>query len=540
MRRLLIFLACIAACGTDGQGGKPPAKATGSLEQAFAESAQRAGVPRDLLVAIASVEEGFMLPRDRTGRLDVDNEVPAAGPLQLRHGRRNTLARGADLMQTTELDLRQNADRALDAAALVLAEIGRETGARADDLASWSDAVGELGGFGDENTRDRYVHAVYRALARGGTYPARDGETVTLAAHAIPASLTFEIAPLLAPQAIPQEPGMQVFPTVCGNGVKCEPRNPAIDIDMILIHDTEGNWQASVATLQNDPGKSVQYIIGVDGALGQFIDENTTGYHAGNKHYNHRSIGIEHVGFRDQPFPEVMYAVSARLVDGIANRWGIPRDREHVIGHDQVPNGSRFGGDQTVPPCPDSPEECADDLRYGGANHHTDPGVWEWSTYMPRFGGRAKCNDAPGAWRCSSNTTNNLPAFAFRCADGVNVEVRSCPADQACNPSDAPDRAYCAGGAIGVVPTPIPPSSNDPSGKRDGGTNGQVNLIGARVPVEGCAAGGAPAGDAGLGTVWLSAGLALLGLGRARHRQGRLARDSGERKHGPGERATQR
>ncbi len=32
-----------------------------------------------------------------------------------------------------------------------------------------------------------------------------------------------------------------------------------------------------------------------------------------------------------------MYASSARLVAGICRRYGIPVDREHIVGHNEVP-----------------------------------------------------------------------------------------------------------------------------------------------------------------------------------------------------------
>jgi hypothetical protein len=36
-------------------------------------------------------------------------------------------------------------------------------GARADDLAAWAEAVGEMSGFGDAAHRERYVHQGWRS-----------------------------------------------------------------------------------------------------------------------------------------------------------------------------------------------------------------------------------------------------------------------------------------------------------------------------------------------------------------------------------------
>ena len=127
---------------------RPPDAPAGSLGQALAESASEARVPRDLLVAIAKVEEGLAVPRRRV--VDADNEVPAAGPLQLRRGKLDTLRRAAELASVSEVDLRSDADLALRAGALVLGELGAKTNATPDDLASWAEAVEEMSGFADE------------------------------------------------------------------------------------------------------------------------------------------------------------------------------------------------------------------------------------------------------------------------------------------------------------------------------------------------------------------------------------------------------
>src|SRR5207244_11539448 len=115
------------------------------------------------------------MPAQRVA-LDVDNDVPVAGPLQLRRGKLNTLARAARLTGVSEIERRTDADLALEAGALVLAELGKKTGATKSELGSWSRAVEEMGGFGDDAHREKYVHEVFATLARGGTFEGRDGE----------------------------------------------------------------------------------------------------------------------------------------------------------------------------------------------------------------------------------------------------------------------------------------------------------------------------------------------------------------------------
>ena len=52
------------------------------------------------MIAIAQHEGGLSMPVTR--EVDPDAQVPVAGPLELRHGKLNTLARGAALMGKTD------------------------------------------------------------------------------------------------------------------------------------------------------------------------------------------------------------------------------------------------------------------------------------------------------------------------------------------------------------------------------------------------------------------------------------------------------
>ncbi|MGV9277964.1 N-acetylmuramoyl-L-alanine amidase [Streptomyces griseosporeus] len=128
-------------------------------------------------------------------------------------------------------------------------------------------------------------------------------------------------------------------------------------IDRVVIHVTQGSRASAVKAFQ-DPGHkaAAHYIVGQDGRITQMIRELDVAFHAGNREYNEHSVGIEHEGFVDRPqdFTTAMYAASARLTAGICRRYGIPLDRDHVIGHVEVPG-----------------------------TDHTDPGPhWDWDRYM--------------------------------------------------------------------------------------------------------------------------------------------------------------
>lgn len=406
-------MACVLAACSAHEAPNGADTNVGELAQAFHESATNAGVPRDLLVAIAQVEEGLTLPKERPN-LEVDTHVPAAGPLMLRRGKLDTLARGAALTNATELALRQHADLALRAGALVLAELGAKSGAREDDLESWQSAIEDMGGYADDAHRKQYAHRVFATLARGGSFEGRDGQILELPPHDLPPTLTLDVDTQLHTLGLPEFSGAEVFPTSCNN--KCQGDRSGVNVTHVVIHDTEGSWNSAVATLQNDPNKSVHYIVGTDGRVGQFVAESIWAWHAGNAYYNQRSVGIEHVGTYLQPYPEAEYVASAKLVNYLTAKYKIKPDRAHIIGHNQIPDGNAVA--QSAAPCSMAWKDCGP--SYGGSDHHTDPGVWEWATYMPRIGGAAKCNDAWNLWNCSSDKQK-----AFRCANGA-VEVQSC------------------------------------------------------------------------------------------------------------------
>ncbi|MFD8207527.1 N-acetylmuramoyl-L-alanine amidase [Streptomyces sp. NPDC059695] len=128
-------------------------------------------------------------------------------------------------------------------------------------------------------------------------------------------------------------------------------------VDRVVIHVVQGSY-ASALRVFKDPshGAAAHYVVRKDGHVAQMIRELDVAFHAGNRDMNERSIGIEHEGFVDRPqdFTTAMYEGSARLTADICARYGIPVDREHIIGHVEVEG-----------------------------TDHTDPGPhWDWGRYM--------------------------------------------------------------------------------------------------------------------------------------------------------------
>jgi N-acetyl-anhydromuramyl-L-alanine amidase AmpD len=152
-----------------------------------------------------------------------------------------------------------------------------------------------------------------------------------------------------------------VSPAHTGNYARGRQNTP---VDLIVLHTTEADRgpgtkgkPSAVYWFANPEAKaSAHYVVGrEDGSVWQCVAEGDTAFHAGNREYNRRSIGIEVEGFaarRDTWTPEVMTALTALCAD-LLERHQIPLDRHHLIGHREVPDG--HGG-------------------VGGAGHHSDPG----------------------------------------------------------------------------------------------------------------------------------------------------------------------
>ncbi len=161
------------------------------------------------------------------------------------------------------------------------------------------------------------------------------------------------------------------------------------NIHYIVIHSTESSASAAINWFK-DPRASVSahYLVRRDGSVVQFVREKDIAYHAGNWAYNQQSIGIEHERANNQDYTLVEYDASATLVNYLIGKYQISPDRDHIIGHVEVPSPCS----NTCPgslPVIDRPTSCNYDpsiCKYGGLHAHTDPGpYWDWNGYMQRL-----------------------------------------------------------------------------------------------------------------------------------------------------------
>jgi N-acetyl-anhydromuramyl-L-alanine amidase AmpD len=146
-------------------------------------------------------------------------------------------------------------------------------------------------------------------------------------------------------------------------------------IDLVVMHTTEGSFDGAVAWLRSVESQgSAHYVVSPDGRIARLVAENRCAWACGNPSYNRRSISVELATVtRDArgmlvpgptAFPYSLLWPAAQLVADILRRRDLPPSRAVVIGHDQVPDP-------------------LDPSRFGGRNHHRDPGpALDWASFM--------------------------------------------------------------------------------------------------------------------------------------------------------------
>ncbi|WP_322942532.1 N-acetylmuramoyl-L-alanine amidase [Actinacidiphila yeochonensis] len=487
---------------------EPGAARDGALQQAFATAAARYGVPLPVLLGVSYMESrwdghdgvpsvsGGYGPMHLTDIRTALADHPVTGPGDGGDGRGDdsrpltagaasspasasssadapvpaalsTLDRAAALTGRTASALRgdETANVAGGAALLAAAQRGLGEPLSADP-ADWYAAVARYSGADDSGTADSFADEVFDVMRQGQSRTTDNGQAVRLAALptltaasgqasevGLPAddsSLT-ECPPGLGCAWVPapyQQTGAD--PGDYGNYDLAD-RPASQKIDTIVIHDTEATWDTTLRLVQDPTYLGWHYTVrSADGHVDQHIATRNVGWHAGNWYTNATSIGIEHEGFLTDPdawYTEAMYRSSARLVRYLSQKYGIPLDRQHILGHDNVPGPTA----SSVP------------------GMHTDPGpYWDWGHYMALLG--APVHATAGSWggevTIDPDYAANQPLYT-----GCTTAGAACPA----HGSDAV-RLYTA-------PSTDAPLVQDVGlhGATGAGSTDDVNDVGARA-----------------------------------------------------------
>jgi hypothetical protein len=196
-----------------------------------------------------------------------------------------------------------------------------------------------------------------------------------------------------------------------------------------VIHDMEGYYLATISYFNScsTTDRSVFYAVnglqnGSDGThnsdsdpdspageITQMVREANYAYHA--LCWNPYMWGTEHEGWASNPawYSEEMYQASAALQSHLCTVGGIPKDRNHIIGHDEWKNAN--WKNWMAANFPRINTDC---------NTHTDPGpYWDWTHFMALIAGTSTAkaqitSPTPGSTFSSTSAT-----FAWNTGSGV-------------------------------------------------------------------------------------------------------------------------
>lgn len=325
---------------------------SGPLDRALRRAAGESGVPRDLLAAVGYAETRLDGHAGRPSQADgygVMHLVDAPA------GR--TLERAAALTGASPAALRADAATNVRGGAAVLRDyadrLGLDARERAD-VDAWYPVVARYGGT-DGGASALYADAVYALLAQGIDAVVPGGERISVPGRPVaPQKDGVASDDVRAPS--PDYPSALWAPAHANNFAK----GRSAEITKVVLHVMQGSYAGSINWFRNPAaGVSAHYLVrSSDGEITQAVRDGDTAYHVLGA--NPSTLGVEHEGFVDDPswFTDTMYRSSAALTRHLCDRYGIPKDRAHIVGHNEMPG-----------------------------NDHTDPGPhWDWSRYMELVG----------------------------------------------------------------------------------------------------------------------------------------------------------
>ncbi|MFY1674465.1 N-acetylmuramoyl-L-alanine amidase [Plantactinospora sp. WMMB334] len=336
-----------------------------------------------------------------------------------------TLDSAAALTEVDRARLRAEPEANIRGGAALLASyqtsLAGPTG-RASDPAAWYGAVARYAGSDHADAAAAFADEVYRTIADGATRTTDDGHRISLPARpgTVPQRSWLD---RLGLPGRPRPDGLE-----CPRGISCEwipapyeafgdgdygnhdlsDRPARQKVEYIVIHDTEGSYDTTLRLVQDPTYVSWHYTLrSADGHIAQHVRGADVAWHAGNWYVNAKAIGLEHEGFAAQGtwYTEAMYRTSAKLVRYLADRYDIPLDRDHIIGHDNVPGI----------------------LPANVRGMHWDPGpYWDWSHYFDllRAPFRGIGIPAAGLVTIDPDFATNRPAFTGCETTGVPCPAR--------------------------------------------------------------------------------------------------------------------
>jgi len=391
------------------------AAAPGSRMALMRAAAREFGVPVRLLLAISynqtrwerqgdapSVDGGYGL-MDLTARtfpaVDGRGDPARPAPRNVTLARTHyTLDEAAQLLHVSAMTLKTDERQNIRGAAALLARYARKLdgGVLPGSLGGWYGAVAEYSSAANAESARSFADDVFSTLRRGASLTTTDGQVLDLppapgvnpdraqvsslglqparaaaASNSVdcPSAISCTFVPAAYAQDDPSDPANYGnYDTAGRPGQMLTPagQTASMKIKYIIIHDTEGSYDSTISTFQNPASYvSANYVIrSSDGAVTEMVRPQNVSWGAGDWYVNMHAINIENEGFAAQGgtwYTEAMYSSDAALVRYLAARYGIPLNRAHILGHEDVPGPT----------------------NYWTSVQHWDPGpFWNWNHFM--------------------------------------------------------------------------------------------------------------------------------------------------------------
>ncbi|MTT31785.1 N-acetylmuramoyl-L-alanine amidase [Terrilactibacillus sp. BCM23-1] len=335
----------------------------------------------------------------------------------------HTLDKAATLLGAQTNDLKKDPDLNIRGGAAILAEYEKQTyGKISDNPADWYGAIAMYSESDNELTATGFADQVYATIQKGVEKNTSGGEHLKLTSEDIkpnkktanslqlkktketnvdcPNGVDCQFIPALY-QAFSSSPGDY------GNYDLANRPYDGLNIRYIVIHDIEGSYEAGINTFLRPSYVSAHYVVrSSDGQITEMVRPKDVAWQAGNWYINSHSIGIEHEGYAVEGaswYSEPMYQQSAKLVKYLAKAYNIPLDRQHILGHDNVPGL---------------------DTKHQRAMHWDPAAYWDWSHYFELLGAPFTSNSVAvdkssdnqknkQIVTINPNFNNNLPTLTY-------------------------------------------------------------------------------------------------------------------------------
>ncbi len=384
------------------------ANAASSTEQAFQQAAHDFGVPTNLLKALCYME----------GRFSMHGGTPSInggyGCNLTKNRRIDTLDQAAQKLGVKPAVLQNDLNTNIRGTAYILSEDARGLSSShtlPTNLVGWQGALELYSNARSRATAHLYENEVYTLLKQGFSAATDKGEVITVAPQSSSVQTNLPRASVATANAttVSDPAAVKALPAGCSNDGKTDYPgaidcilNPAQhDCDLVpgtnapcnyfssshygptyrqndgtithvVIHDIEGTAVAAINTFEDPTSNdSAHYIVDSDGTVYQMVREKDVAFQAGNLWFNQHSIGIEHAGFAAtgyQWYNATEYLASANLTAYLLNKYHIPLEHNHIVGHGTVPS----------PNLANTP-------------NHVDPGpYWLWDYYLRLVGAQLR------------------------------------------------------------------------------------------------------------------------------------------------------